>query len=228
MPSASHKPRLSSLHSVVHQGVALSIRIRTGRIPCVCAENCPVVALWDRIQETNRLVRELPYWAKFESHEETSARICRICGSGWARHHRHGQRAHDLCTNTYRGWTGEGLASGFRGRLHQAARVRAEPVCLRHCLPREPHSDQRESSDHAGPSRGASADRFKLRTFPVKEDPEWRDETGRNQLYDIEAKAPGEGAPTMDEARQMLQTLLAERFQLKLLANRKSCRHTIW
>lgn len=56
---------------------------------------------------------------------------------------------------------------------------------------------------------------YKLRTFQVSGAPEWRDETGRNQLYDIEAKAPGEGAPTMDEARQMLQTLLAERFQLK-------------
>jgi hypothetical protein len=45
--------------------------------------------------------------------------------------------------------------------------------------------------------------------------PDWRDETGRNQLYDIEARAPGDGVPTMDEVRQMLQTLLAERFQLK-------------
>jgi uncharacterized protein (TIGR03435 family) len=56
---------------------------------------------------------------------------------------------------------------------------------------------------------------YKLRTFPVSSAPEWRDETGRNQPYDIEAKAQGDGAPTMDEARQMLQTLLAERFQLK-------------
>ena len=56
---------------------------------------------------------------------------------------------------------------------------------------------------------------YKLRTFQVSGAPEWRDETGRNQLYDIEAKAPGDGAPTMDEVRKMLQTLLAERFQLK-------------
>lgn len=56
---------------------------------------------------------------------------------------------------------------------------------------------------------------YKLRTFQVSGAPEWRDGTGRNQLYDIEAKAPGDGAPTMDEARRMLQTLLAERFQLK-------------
>jgi uncharacterized protein (TIGR03435 family) len=56
---------------------------------------------------------------------------------------------------------------------------------------------------------------YKLRTFQVSGAPEWRDETGRNQLYDIEAKAPGDGAPSMDEARMMLQTLLAERFQLR-------------
>ncbi len=56
---------------------------------------------------------------------------------------------------------------------------------------------------------------YKLRTFQVAGGPEWHDETGRNQLYDIEARAPGTGVPTMDEAREMLQTLLAERFQLK-------------
>ena len=56
---------------------------------------------------------------------------------------------------------------------------------------------------------------YKLRTFQVSGAPDWRDETGRSQLYDIEARAPGDGAPTTDEVRQMLQTLLAERFQLK-------------
>jgi uncharacterized protein (TIGR03435 family) len=56
---------------------------------------------------------------------------------------------------------------------------------------------------------------YKLRTFQVSGAPEWRDETGRIQLYDIEARAPGDGAPAMDAVRQMLQTLLAERFQLK-------------
>jgi uncharacterized protein (TIGR03435 family) len=56
---------------------------------------------------------------------------------------------------------------------------------------------------------------YKLRTFQVSGAPDWRNETGRNQLYDIEAKAPGDGVPTMDEVRKMLQSLLAERFQLK-------------
>ncbi len=56
---------------------------------------------------------------------------------------------------------------------------------------------------------------YKLRTFQVSGAPVWRDETGRIQLYDIEARAPGAGMPAMDDVRQMLQTLLAERFQLK-------------
>jgi bla regulator protein blaR1 len=56
---------------------------------------------------------------------------------------------------------------------------------------------------------------YKLRTFQVSGAPELRNETGRNQLYDIEAKVPGDSVPTMDEVRKMLQTLLSERFQLK-------------
>jgi len=56
---------------------------------------------------------------------------------------------------------------------------------------------------------------YKLRTFQVSGGPEWRDETGRNQLYDIEARVPGTDTPTTDEVRTMLQTLLVERFQLK-------------
>jgi uncharacterized protein (TIGR03435 family) len=56
---------------------------------------------------------------------------------------------------------------------------------------------------------------YRLRTFQLSGVPEWRDETGRNQVFDIEARAPGGREPTIDQVRQMLQTLLAERFQLK-------------
>ncbi len=56
---------------------------------------------------------------------------------------------------------------------------------------------------------------YKLRTFQIEGAPEWRNEKGRNQIYDIEARAPGDRTPTVEEVRQMLQTLLAERFQLK-------------
>jgi uncharacterized protein (TIGR03435 family) len=56
---------------------------------------------------------------------------------------------------------------------------------------------------------------YQLRTFQVEGAPEWRNETGRNQVYDIEARTPGDRTPTMEEVRRMLQALLAERFQLK-------------
>jgi uncharacterized protein (TIGR03435 family) len=56
---------------------------------------------------------------------------------------------------------------------------------------------------------------YKLRTFQVEGAPEWRNDTGRHQIYDIEARAPGDTTPTIEEVRQMLQALLAERFQLK-------------
>ena len=46
---------------------------------------------------------------------------------------------------------------------------------------------------------------YKLRTFQVSGAPEWRNETGRYEIYDIEARAPGDGVPTMDEVRLMLQ-----------------------
>jgi uncharacterized protein (TIGR03435 family) len=37
-----------------------------------------------------------------------------------------------------------------------------------------------------------------------------------NELYDIVAKTEGEATPTVDQVRPMLQTLLADRFQLRL------------
>ncbi|MDQ2843162.1 MAG: TIGR03435 family protein, partial [Acidobacteriota bacterium] len=57
---------------------------------------------------------------------------------------------------------------------------------------------------------------YNLRTFQLSGAPDWRNETGRHQIFDIEAKAPGDSAPTIDEARRMLQALLAKRFQLAL------------
>ncbi len=39
---------------------------------------------------------------------------------------------------------------------------------------------------------------------------------GDDVYYDIEAKAEGDAAPTKDQFRQMVQSLLAERFQLKV------------
>jgi uncharacterized protein (TIGR03435 family) len=55
-------------------------------------------------------------------------------------------------------------------------------------------------------------DAYYLRDEQVSGGPDW----GRNQRYDIVAKAPGEREPTVEEARQMVQSLLADRFKLKV------------
>jgi len=57
---------------------------------------------------------------------------------------------------------------------------------------------------------------YKVRDFQVLKTPELTDARGHEQLYDIEAKAPGDTEPTLQQARQMLQTLLADRFRLQL------------
>jgi uncharacterized protein (TIGR03435 family) len=56
---------------------------------------------------------------------------------------------------------------------------------------------------------------YGLRTFQVSGASTLPDKAEMDQLYDIEARAPGEGVPTIDQVRQMLRTLLADRFQLK-------------
>src|SRR5579863_87934 len=57
---------------------------------------------------------------------------------------------------------------------------------------------------------------YNLRDYQVSDAPGWTDKQGRQQDYDISATAEGEGALTMDQARRMLQTLLADRFQLRV------------
>ena len=57
---------------------------------------------------------------------------------------------------------------------------------------------------------------YNVRAFQVSGSPSWTDKLGRQQDYDINAKTEGDGVPSMDEVRRMLQTLLLDRFQLKL------------
>ena len=47
------------------------------------------------------------------------------------------------------------------------------------------------------------------------------DRAALGQVYDIEARAPGDGIPTREEVRQMLQKLLVDRFQLKFRREQK-------
>ena len=53
---------------------------------------------------------------------------------------------------------------------------------------------------------------YGIRYAQVSGGPSWIN----SDRYDIDAKAPGDGPPTADQARKMMQNLLAERFQLKV------------
>lgn len=55
---------------------------------------------------------------------------------------------------------------------------------------------------------------YNMKDFQISGVPEWA--RGRDQFYDITAKVEGEGVPTLEQVRPMLQTLLADRFRLKL------------
>jgi uncharacterized protein (TIGR03435 family) len=57
---------------------------------------------------------------------------------------------------------------------------------------------------------------YNVKDFQVSSASGWADKLDRDQLFDITAKTEGESAPTLDQVRPMLQTLLADRFQLKL------------
>ena len=57
---------------------------------------------------------------------------------------------------------------------------------------------------------------YQLRLHQVSGGPEWTDGGGNPLTFDIQAKAEDGGVLTPEQARQMMQTLLAERFHLTL------------
>jgi len=57
---------------------------------------------------------------------------------------------------------------------------------------------------------------YELETFRVSQSPEWAESWATSEVYEIEARAPGDAIPTLVQVRKMMQTLLAERFQLKI------------
>lgn len=57
-------------------------------------------------------------------------------------------------------------------------------------------------------------DAWNLRDFQLEVAPAVPKEDIYNTMYDIVARAPGEGVPGIDEVRAMLRSLLADRFQL--------------
>ncbi len=63
---------------------------------------------------------------------------------------------------------------------------------------------------------GLVMDAYGLRDFQLKISPDIPKEDVYGTMYDIVARAPGSGAPKMEEARLMLQNLLADRFKLRV------------
>ena len=63
-----------------------------------------------------------------------------------------------------------------------------------------------------GTLRGLIAAAYDIKDYQISVAPSWAGVL----IYDVVAKAPGDVAPTQDEVRPMFQSLLADRFQLKL------------
>lgn len=65
--------------------------------------------------------------------------------------------------------------------------------------------------------RGLLMTAYQVESWQISGGPVWLD----TDRFNIVANAPGEGSPTGEQVRQMLQTLLAERFQLKVHREKK-------
>jgi uncharacterized protein (TIGR03435 family) len=57
---------------------------------------------------------------------------------------------------------------------------------------------------------------YGLEPFQVSQSQEWADKWATSEVYEIDARAPGDAIPTLVQVRKNMQTLLAERFQLKV------------
>ena len=57
---------------------------------------------------------------------------------------------------------------------------------------------------------------YGLEPFQVSQSQEWTENWATSELYDVIARAPSDALPTLTRVREMMQTLLAERFQLKV------------
>jgi uncharacterized protein (TIGR03435 family) len=57
---------------------------------------------------------------------------------------------------------------------------------------------------------------YGLEPFQVTQGHEWAEDWATSEVYDIDARAPGDAIPTSAQVRGMMQTLMAERFQVKV------------
>ncbi len=103
------------------------------------------------------------------------------------------------------------------GQGFEAASIRAHPVAADQPLIKVPGADPLHISGSRVELQAVLLKDLIIAAYGVKEyqvtgGPAWA--TGIDSVFDVEARAAGE--PSMAEARAMLQSLLAERFQLKL------------
>jgi uncharacterized protein (TIGR03435 family) len=63
-----------------------------------------------------------------------------------------------------------------------------------------------------GTLRALIADAYGVKEYQVSAAPQWAD----TLIYEITATTPGDAVATQDQVRPMLQSLLADRFQLKV------------
>jgi uncharacterized protein (TIGR03435 family) len=63
---------------------------------------------------------------------------------------------------------------------------------------------------------GIVAVAYNVQGFQISGAPRWTDSRGREDFYQVDARTPGEGVRPIEQVRQCLQGLLADRFQLKI------------
>jgi bla regulator protein blaR1 len=63
-----------------------------------------------------------------------------------------------------------------------------------------------------GTLRALIAAAYDVKDYQIKDTPDW----ASTLIFDVVAKTPGEAVPTQEQVRPMFQSLLADRFQLKL------------
>jgi uncharacterized protein (TIGR03435 family) len=63
---------------------------------------------------------------------------------------------------------------------------------------------------------GLVAAAYNVKAYQVAGAPHWSDSRGGDEFYRIDARTEGDGTPSLDYVRQCLQSLLADRFQLRV------------
>jgi len=63
---------------------------------------------------------------------------------------------------------------------------------------------------------GLVAAAFDVKAYQISGAPVWKDPRNNDAVFQVDARTPGDAAPPIEQVRQCLRALLADRFQLKL------------